>query len=256
MSIDAKLIGASGGGSAVLDPTTTISIIEDFTWGNQSNTPSGPFGLVPTGSSGGGLFNAPNTAYMPILNRWGVLGFGLGTNNNNTSNAMFFSDLALIYPGQALTSTLQFSIYTPLTLSDGTNEYVMDFGFRDSFATNAQAANAMCISYNRTISTNWMAYTANNSTVTNITTADASLAVNTGTWWDFKIVMVAGSVSFYAALPGATSWTLIGTSSTNLPDNTHRAFMTGMIYRTTTYALQRMFGIDYMKLDMTFNSAR
>lgn len=243
-----------GGGAAAFDPALTTSIFDDFSWGNESNTPNGPFGFVPTGSAGGGIFTPANVT-ASLTNRFGVIGIGLGTSANSTADAAFFSDYALYYPGQASSATLQFSLNTPSALADVTNDYVIDVGFRSDFGTHAQAANAMTISYSRTLSANWMGYTSNNGSVTNVTTSDAALAVTASAWWNFKIVVTATTVSFYAAVPGA-AWTLIGTSTTNLPDSTHKPFITGMIYKTSSFALQRMMAVDYVKFDATFSSAR
>lgn len=252
MSVQSEILSS---GASVFDITTSTSIFDDFTWGNENaNLNAGPFALVPAGNAGGGAA-APGSVVAPILGRWGVFGMGLGTSSNSTSNGVIFSDYALMYAGQASTATLLFAIYTPSTLADGTNDYVMDLGFRTDPFVNAQATNAMCISYSRTLSTNWMAYTSNNSVVTNVTSANSALAVTAGAWWIFKITIVAGLVTFQAA-PSGSAFITIGTASTNLPDNSNRSQMHFGIYKTASFALNRIFAIDYAKLDMTFSSAR
>lgn len=252
MSVQSEILSS---GATVFDITTSTSIFDDFTWANENpNLAHGPFGLDPAGNAGGGIVN-PGSVVAPIAGRWGVFGMGVGTSSNSTSDGEIFSDYALMYAGQAATAVLQFAIYTPTTLADVTNDYVMDLGFRTDPFVHAQATNAMCISYSRTVSANWMAYTSNNSVVTNVTSANAALAVTAGAWWNFKITIVAGLVTFQAA-PSGSAFITIGTASTNLPDNSNRSQMHFGIYKTSSYAVNRIFAIDYAKLDMTFSSAR
>ncbi len=247
MSVESHLL-SGGGGAAAFDPLTSSVIFDEFTW-YANNTPAGPFGVVSTGSAGGGVV-VPANVTPSLTNRVGVIGFGLGTNSNSTADASFFTDYAICYPGQNSSSILEFGMYTPSTLADVTNDYVIDIGFRSDFATHAQTTNAMAITYDRNISTNWAGYTANAGAPTNVTTANAALAVTANAYWNFRITIMAGSVKFEAA-PSGSAYITIGTSISNLPDSTHRPFITGIIYKTSSFALQRIFGMDWMQLTST-----
>lgn len=232
------------------NPLNAEFMYDPMSWGNQSQTPSGQFGLVPSGVGGGGPLTPANFAGS-LVNRFGVVPMGLGTTSNSTATSFIFSDGAIIYPGQFSSTTLLFGAYMPATLSDGTNTYVCDFGFRSSFA-NGDAANSMCFRYKSSVSANWICRTSNNSTVTETTT---STAVTAGAYWDFKLVIASGSVAFYAA-PAGSAYTLLATNTTNLPDSTHTTFMTFIIFKAATFAVQRYFGLDYIAMFNQLSSQR
>lgn len=230
------------------NPLTNLSMFDDFTWGNliQANVPTGPMGIVSganAGGSGNNLTNTPQEAGRP-----GIVGHTTGTTSNATGQGFFYMDSALLYPGDGTTTTLQWAAKTPANLSDVTNEYVMEGGF-GNFTAAANPANAMMIQYKRTTSTNWMAYTSNNSTQTAITTVDSTnFVVAASTWYNFKIVYTSGLVSFYVGKIGSP-YVLLGTSSSNLPDATHSTSLYLTIYRASTFALKRDVKYDWIKWD-------
>lgn len=234
------------------NPQTHISIFDDFTWANeQTGVPSGPFGLASSGNAGGGPFTPANVPAGAVAGRWGAMAYGLGTSNNATGQGFYFSDYASYYAGQCGTLIESGAIYTPATLSDGTNTYSIELGFRSS-ASNANATNSMAILYESSTSLNWQLITSNNGTATKVV---SGTPVTGGAWWNWMMVITGTSVTGYVALPGA-AWTSIGSSTTNLPDSTHTAYKMGIIYRAATFALQRLMIIDWNRTDITFSSPR
>ncbi len=259
MSIDAKLIGPGSSGSPLLDPTTSVDIDDDFNWGNigQANVGIGPLQLVPTGNGGGIISSLANTT-QPVLGRFGIIQLTTGTTNNATGQGILYNDDSSVYAGNGSSFTLTWAAKTPANLSDVTNEYVIEMGFFDK-TRNSVSDNAMAITYKRTTSTNWAAYTAQNGSVTSVTTSDASLAVAASTWYNFKITMTSDGVtaSFYVAPAGTQNFVLIGTSTTNLPNSTtFFTFLNFTIYRASTFALARILSLDWARYQQTFNSAR
>lgn len=230
------------------NPIAQSSQFDDFCWGNliQANVPVGPMGIVSganAGGSGNNLVNTPQEAGRP-----GIISHTTGTSSNATGQGFFYMDTCLLYPGDGTTTTLQWAAKTPTPLSDVTNEYVMEGGW-GAFTAAANPVNAMMIQYKRTASTNWTAYTSNNSTQTLITTVDSSnFVVAAATWYNFKIVYAAGTVSFYVGKVGSP-FVLLGTSITNLPDSTHATSLYWTIYRASTFALKRDVKYDWAKWD-------
>lgn len=239
-------LGASGDSND--SPMAASSQFEEFTWGNlfQSNVPQGEIGIVTSGNAGGGGDTLANTAQE--AGRPGVVCVQTGTTNNATGQGFYYADSALCYPGDGTTTTLQWAAKTPANLSDVTNEYVCEMGF-GAFAAAANSVNAMLIMYRRTSSTNWMAFTSNNSTQTLITTADSTnFAVAASTWYNFKIVYSSGTVSFYVAKIGSP-FVLLGTSTTNLPSASFATSLYLSIYRASSFALKRQLKFDWLKWD-------
>lgn len=253
-STKGQVIGSNGTSAywtSYPDPSITTSVFDDMTWGNeQSYYPAGPFGLVPTGNAGGGIYTPANVT-ASLAGRWGVIAFGIGTNNNATGCGACYSDYAICYAGQAQTTTLTWAAYVPQAY-DATNQYTIEMGFRDMSFQPSQATNGFFIQYKGSTSSNWLGVTANNGSLTTVT---SSVSVAASTWYNFKMVITASSCAFYVAAVGG-AWQLIGTSTTNLPDSTHNGFLSFAIYRNATFALQRLLHIDWVKLEAQFASAR
>ena len=245
--------GSDGSNGVYMDPFTIVPPLFDdlHCFGNTaSNVPAGVFGLAPTGNGGGGIFNAATVA-VSAAGRFGLAGLGVGTNSNNNGQGFFFNENFLQYPGVIQKGILQFSAYIP-TLATVTNDFTVELGFRNTLTTGL-STNAMAILYQRSSSTNWQAYTSKAGTSTIVT---SSTAVAAATWYNFKIVIQSGSVSFYVGAAPGPATTLIGTSTTNLPDSSNQTYLNFTIYRTATFALQRYVVLDWLKWDGYLASQR
>ncbi len=121
-------------------------------------------------------------------------------------------------------------------------------GYR-STSTGGRATNAFAFMYDTAVSTNWAAYTSNAGSATTVSTVNAAFVVSAATYYNLKIVAVPGLVSFYVAV-GTGPYMLLGTSDSNLPDSTHKAFLSSMIYKTgSATTTSTNFFSDWMKVD-------
>lgn len=235
------------------NPFTQVSLFDEMIYSNPAlNVPYGMLCLEGTQNSGGGLSTAANTAV--VSGRLGIMGIETGTTQNINGQGFLYSDINVAWCGNGMTLTMYAAVQAPI-LSDSTNEYVIELGYRNQFAA-ALSNNAFAFLYKRSTSTNWAAYTGNNGTQTTVTSANASLVVTAGAWYNLKMVVGASAVDFYVAAGGGSSYILLGSSSTNLPDSTHTTFMNHTIYRAATFALRRQVLIDWMKLDAAFTASR
>ena len=232
----------------IFNPRRQSRLFDDFVgWKKATSDFVGETGMVANGAAGGGITSAVNAE----SGRLGLATFGLGTTNNATAVGGVFGDLTSLFAGTG-EIILEWSVKTPDTLSDVTNEYVLEMGFSDTISAGA-ATDGIVIQYKRTASVNWSAYTANNGTVTTVTTEDSALAVATSTWYHFRIHVPASGtpVSFYV------NGKLLGTSATNIPSSAARqTCLNFIIYRAATFALTRTFSIDWYKLDVNYTENR
>lgn len=231
------------------NPLSAVRLFEDFAIENMgANTQAGAFWQA-TGNAGGGYLSTATTS-QPQANRIGIIGVGIGTTSNSTGNGVITGDLCSVYAGNGEV-TLQWAAQMPATLSTGTNEYVVEMGFGNT-VSGAVSTNAAVIQYLRTTSTNFSAYTANNSTVTTVTTSDAAdFVVTAGAWYNFKIYMHAdgSAIDFYVG-PAGSPLVLLGTSTTNLPSLTHPTNLMFNIYKAATFAVQRILTLDWIQFDI------
>ncbi len=225
-------------------------LFDDFAYDVNTNTPAGPMGFYAFGGNGGNPSAYTAAPAGSLVNHIGLAPMSTGATNNNTGFAIFIAQNSGTYPGACSSMTYECCVYTPAALSDGTTGYRIELGFR-STQTAGTSTNAMCVVYDQSTSTNWQAYTANNGSVTAVTTADSTMVVNAASFYTIKIVAVAGLVSFYVRA-GAGAYSLIGTSATNLPDATHRTYMNCCHYKTGgASAVGTVLTYDWMKLDTT-----
>ncbi len=243
----------------LISPTVnnTAVLYDDFdTYNVGAGGYAGKF--IFTGNAGGGILSTSALGTnQPQAGHYGIVGAGVGTTNNATGAGQIVADLASCFAGYA-EIILDFQIQTPVALSAGATEYVLDFGFNDSVSTPGQAANGFAIQYLRTTSTNWSAYTAKGAAVTTVTTADSTLAVTANAWWNGRIYIHAdgSAVDFYIA-PTGTALKLIGTSTTNIPTAVaNKTFLQFQIYKAATYATQNFFSIDWVKMYVNFTTPR
>jgi len=232
------------------NPFNYSSTFDDMTGDSSSaNVPSGPLGLLNYGNNGGGMINPANITGS-IAGRWGFAGFFTGVSNNNSGLGGFTANGATTYCGQVQTLTITGAVNIPVLATAGV-DYVIELGFRNNIITAGFTQNAMGILYQRSTSTNWQGYTSRAGTSTTVT---SSTAVTTG-WWNFKMVVTSTAVDFYIAQPG-NAWTHIGQSTTNLPDSTHTCWLNPVIYKASTSTTASQMTLDWLKVDVTFASAR
>lgn len=113
-------------------------------------------------------------------------------------------------------------------LSNGTDEYITNFGFSDA-TTGADATDGVYFQYDRTNSVNWLAVTANNSTLTKLNTGVAASTIAIGGFTKFKIVVNAAgnNADFYISDVLRTNIT------TNIPIGAGRNTTAGCFMRKT-----------------------
>lgn len=230
-------------------PGPKDSHFEDFLGGLAGVGPIGKgyfrFAIANNGY-GNGL--TAGSGGLGVLGRLGILEIGTGTINNINGQAFLANDSCAMYPGQA-GFVMQWGARMPAALSDATNEYVLEMGlgFYPYTGVNAGAV----ISYKRTTSTNFICYTADGTTKNSVVSSN-NIAVTAGAWYNFMIVLnSAGTlISFYVGSPGA-AYVLLGTSALNLPNITNQCNPYFNIYRTATFALNRVLGIDWWQLNIT-----
>lgn len=243
-----------------IPPVAGASIFDDMLWGlTNVNLNYGPMGFNGV-SIGNGVVQGMNAgvAVPGVAGRIGLCGLQTNTTNNGTGQASLWAGQMQTYPGQASNITMQWAAQMPPSLSTAGVEYVVAMGFDSGIGQNAAtpAVNSCMIMYKRTVSTNFCAQTSNNSTATSVTTADsADFAVTANAWYNFKIVMVAGLVSFYVA-PAGGAYVLLGTSSTNLPDVSDQCYPIFSIYKASTTTTSRQCQMDWVKIDYTFSANR
>src|SRR5665213_959263 len=217
------------------------------------NYPLGNQGWQAAANAGGYIGNATaGAAAAGQAGRIGLISLGTGTTSNATGQAFLSLSAAQMYAGIGAI-TWQWAAQVPSALSTSSVEYIMDMGF--GVYPFEQGSNGLGILYQRTSSTNFMAYTSNNGTETTCTTADAThFAVVAGTWYNFEIVIpVAGtSASFYVAPAGSYAYVKICTITTNLPDISDQASPMIEIYKTgSSTTTNRIMNLDWVQGDIT-----
>jgi hypothetical protein len=223
-------------GDTRIDQTKQTVVVDHCAYSNPALSKSyGPLTMEGTQNAGGGM-SAAGTSVM-AANVLGGIAINTGTTSNSTGQGFLYTDTNLTYAGSMSRIIWRYLIQLPL-LSDSTNEYVAEIGLRNQF-TGALSNNAIAFMYKRSTSTNWQAYTSNNGTSTIVTTADTSLAVTAAAKWTLVIDINPTFVNFYAGAGDTNALTLLGSSSTNLPNSSNTCFPMHTIYRAATFALKR-----------------
>lgn len=121
--------------------------------------------------------------------------------------------------------TLQLDIrLETATLSDSDNLHTTVVGFGDSTVAGTEPVDGAYFIWTDTIfGGNWAAKTRNNSTDTWATNGIA-VAVSGGAVWDLRIIGTSDEVDFYVSADRGTTFTQIGSSTSNIPSSSARVF--------------------------------
>lgn len=235
----------SGGGT--FDPTTTFGLFEDFATGGYlgsgqiqgdhiwCSTQSGS----PTLTGQGSIIPSDN-AHPGVIE--------LGTAGNSTYGAgittgVFGGTVTSAFLNGNGQITFEALINIP-TISDGTDNFQLFIGFRDSGPWNA-AGKGWGIQYDLGASVNWQLVTVSASTTTSLI---SSVAVTTG-WHHLKMICNAGGTSVQGLVDGVS----LGSNSTNIPSANVPPMLA---IRKVLGTNARYLGIDYIKIDITFTTPR
>lgn len=254
---------------AAIDNLTYIQsemhLQDDFVCGQtQANYGLGQLNWRNAGNAGGGLIGMITAASMtPVSGRFGILVPTTGTTSNNTGSGLIDLMEAQTYCGNFATMIMQWAVQFPAALGvSGSVDYNIEMGF-GCVTTNSsyiQCTNGAVIQYNRAASTNWSAYTSQNTTQTLVTNAGTSFVISTSTWYNFAIGMGTSAVNFYVGAPGSTAFALLGTSQTNLPNGASFKVCPFInIYKNTTSAATATgttMAIDWVTFDYSFAGLR
>jgi hypothetical protein len=157
-------------------------------------------------STGTGSTYVGNSS-LTVANRWGFVLIATGT--TTTGRGAAASAVTKLSGGYTL---IRNSIQV-LSLSTVTDEYIFDVGFHDQFNTNNTPTTGVYFQYDRLTSTNWLAVSAEASTLTTTTT---SVAVAADTWYNFDIIINAANTQVTYYINGV----LVATHTTNIPTST------------------------------------
>jgi len=204
----------------------------------NSATPAGIFNAVTNGTGA-----SSTTQATPNNTRPGIWRLSTGTTA---------SGYGVLRAGQ---ESLMFSAGTYLfetelnvtTLSDGTNTFVVKFGFLNN-VTGVETDGAYFYYSDSGASPNWMAYTENNS-VTTVT--DTGVAVAAGSWVKFLISVNADAtlVTFYI------NGVLKATHNTNIPGNGRRCGPVFTIIKTLGTTARTM-DLDWAWVHVNLTASR
>ena len=138
--------------------------------------------------------------------------------------------------------TFETAINIP-TLSNGTQTYTLHIGLCDNNNHSGDCTDGVYFEYASGTSANWRYATANGSTRTK---NSSSKAVATG-WTNLKFVATSStSITFYAKSAGDTSYTSLGTITTNIPSSTSNETSIMFVIDKTVGTTERSFTVDYI----------
>ena len=139
------------------------------------------------------------------------------------------------------------------TLSNGTQTYVIRTGLCDNNNHAQDCVDGVYFEYSSASSANWRINTALGSTRTKTTT---SKAVATG-WTNLKWVATSSSnITFYVKSAGETSYTNVGSITTNIPTSSSNATSLMMLIDKTAGTTERTFKVDYVDYWRDFTTNR
>jgi hypothetical protein len=237
-------------------PPQGVHFFDDFISGTTNSNYTTGVWTVAGNAGGGTMGDVIGTATVGVVGRIGIISPATGTTNNATGQGFIDMLHAGTFAGQG-SITVQWAARIP-TLSTAGVEYGVEMGL-GSYVATGFAPNSMVFEYLRTTSTNFIAQACNNSTCTQVTTADsADFAVVAGTWYNFKIVINAAgtSATFSIAPSGTQAFVTLATITTNLPDISDQCYPWFEAYKISSTATNRYYDIDWFQLDETFASPR
>lgn len=252
-------LGNGGGSSSAgITPNNGVILFDDFITGdNNPNNGIGTMNLTAAGNAGGGVLgNAAGVEPNGQAGRIGLVGIFTGVLNNNTGQGILLGQMGKVWAGNGMSTTFEFAVQTPPTLSTSSSEYVIEIGFGQAAFGGISTNAAALIQYQRTVSTAWMGVTASNGSLTNVV---SGLTVATSTWYNFKIVLRAdgSGIDFYGCVAPGNNYTLMGSSTTNLPDINNQVFPWVNIVKTGTASTTNHIAIlDWIQLTSVFNNPR
>jgi hypothetical protein len=181
------------------------------------------------------------TGGLALANHPGVYAIDCGTTTTGMANLRNSGNTTLL---GSKTQRFIFCLRTPTALSDGTDTYTLFLGLGDQTTAGDTGAapgivDGAWFQYTHTLNSgNWTGRTGSGGTYTTAS-GGSNVAVTASAFWWFGIEMNSTSVKFYVAsdssgVPG--SWTLIGTSSSNLPTSGATGFAFQIIKSAGTAA--------------------
>lgn len=207
----------------------TAAIAGDFAWTNTVNGTGAASTVVTT--------NQTSNNQGIIQHSTGTTATGRAAHNLNLSQAFF---------GGGVT-TFESLIYIP-TLATAGEDYRFRIGFGDTVDGNDQV-DGVYFEYDRGVSANWRAKTANNSSRT---ATDTGIAVAAGSWVKLSWVMNAAGTSCAYYVNG----TLGATVTTNIPTTVARVSGPFLIISKIAGTTARTVLIDYFTNRTVFTTPR
>lgn len=246
---------SGGGGAVAFDPTTAMLVFaDDFDGGSREASTAHIMGRFSwaTQAQNAGTFSTVGTTITSSANHPGVLEIGSGVNANDActiyQGRQGGAEISKVFVLGSGAIRMRALINIP-TLSDGTDNFTVIFGFADN-ADWSTPANSVRIMYQyATDNTHWILQTTKASTST--TTASATVTVATGwSWLQVDINAAGTSVSASVGPTLATLVSLGAANTTNIP-------VLGMPFRCdfrkTLGTNIRKIGIDYVDATMALS---
>lgn len=175
-----------------------------------------------TSGTGAAVGTAVADATLP-----GLMSLGTGTTTTGRASRTFQVGANVwTFSTTSRTSTWKLMGWSMPTLSGATDTAAWRGGFID-LATGS-AVDGAYLEFDANSNVNMLFVTSANSTRTSTASTFVPVA---GTFYDFKIVVTTNTtVSFYARAAGAAgaAWTLLGTTTTNIPTGTTRGTGAGI----------------------------
>lgn len=209
------------------DGTTTISISYPWScWNGGANTTGHADVLDAVSASRPGLARLSTGASPTALGNESFYLFGGSTEGLFIGGGEVF-ETAINIP----------------TLSNGTQTYLIRAGLCDINDHATDCRDGVYFEYNSATSANWRYATAFNNTRTK---NSSSKAVAAG-WTDLKFVATSStSVTFYVKGPGDTTYTNLGTISTNVPNGTSNTTSIMLLIDKSNGNADSFFDVDYV----------
>jgi|GEM_PF-2061502 len=234
-------ITASGAG---FDPTTTITLYDDFIGNDQSAAAASTRSVGTLGwrvLNSGGSSTVAFTSAGVDTNHPGVLEVTSGSGVGNSCDMSINIGQSIKLGGGQL--AFDYLIQIP-TLSTVTDAYIQRWGLGD--VQGADHVNGVYFEYDRATSGDFFRIrTANSSTRTTTVTGTAVAAA---TWYKLRAVVNAAGTSIQYFINGSS----VGTITTNIPTGAISPDM----HSLRSAGAARSFRIDYFYLVQTFTSSR
>ena len=238
----ANLTNLPSGSGGLIAPSTSFEGLEDFL-ATPTTTASGILSVNSFASGSGAGVSAANPP--PTTDEPGAWSISTGTTTGGLARA---SGASVTGPytfgsGEVI---LEFRLYSPAALSDGTDTYTIVAGFSDAAGDGTDGA---YVRYTHSANSGkWTCVTRSNTTES---TADSGVTVATSTWYRVRIVINAAGTA--AAFYINDNTTAKATIETNIPTGvgreTYHSF--NIVKSAGTTARVMYMGYAYLKFTPT-----